>query len=222
MKFTLLKPTLVGLLLTLSTFSNASIISVDDYQLTDIAGSFTWGNTNWNLEAGDGYVNNSSDLALVDSLLSDGYEFSTGDDNPINGIYNWTTAGYHALTFTFDTETTFSEFDLLISRNNSLATPFFAEIFSNGIWSSLADSTTGALGATLRPGNNSDITQTLNLDLGLASGTAFRFGFDGGDQVALHEVTFTGVSEEIPEPTTLAIFALGVIGLASRRIKKES
>ncbi len=47
---------------------------------------------------------------------------------------------------------------------------------------------------------------------------------------ASFEVTRTGELAEkiqgnvsvVPEPTTLAIFALGVIGLASRRVKKES
>jgi hypothetical protein len=29
-------------------------------------------------------------------------------------------------------------------------------------------------------------------------------------------------TQEVPEPTTLAIFALGMIGLASRRFKKKS
>ena len=29
-------------------------------------------------------------------------------------------------------------------------------------------------------------------------------------------------STEVPEPSTLAIFALGMIGLASRRFKKQS
>ncbi|MFQ3195042.1 MAG: hypothetical protein ACI9N3_001876 [Colwellia sp.] len=32
----------------------------------------------------------------------------------------------------------------------------------------------------------------------------------------------TGTSQPVPEPSTLAIFALGMIGLASRRFKKQS
>jgi hypothetical protein len=39
--------------------------------------------------------------------------------------------------------------------------------------------------------------------------------------VSLPQVTFTGVTS-VPEPSTLAIFALGMIGLASRRFKKQS
>ena len=30
-----------------------------------------------------------------------------------------------------------------------------------------------------------------------------------------------GVASQVPEPTTLAIFALGIMGLASRRFKKQ-
>ncbi|XQW85477.1 PEP-CTERM sorting domain-containing protein [Thalassotalea piscium] len=35
-------------------------------------------------------------------------------------------------------------------------------------------------------------------------------------------VAAVGVTQPVPEPTTLAIFALGMIGLASRRFKKQS
>jgi hypothetical protein len=38
---------------------------------------------------------------------------------------------------------------------------------------------------------------------------------------ALPQVTITGVTS-VPEPSTLAIFALGMMGLASRRFKKKS
>ena len=32
----------------------------------------------------------------------------------------------------------------------------------------------------------------------------------------------TGNSQEVPEPSTLAIFALGIMGLAARRFKKQA
>jgi len=46
----------------------------------------------------------------------------------------------------------------------------------------------------------------------------------GGQQGVEHfyNVQATGSSVSVPEPSTLAIFALGMIGLASRRFKKQS
>jgi hypothetical protein len=46
----------------------------------------------------------------------------------------------------------------------------------------------------------------------------------GGDNsfAGLSEIRFDGALASVPEPSTLAIFALGMIGLASRRFKKKS
>jgi hypothetical protein len=41
--------------------------------------------------------------------------------------------------------------------------------------------------------------------------------FDLGTDLNIPEA-----NSEVPEPSTLAIFALGIIGLASRRFKKQS
>lgn len=93
-------------------------------------------------------------------------------------------------------------------------------------------------------GTGGSITWTTNLDLQALnnSSTDFEF-FSLSGFTALTRVTFTGGNEstafdgfsfnldqinlsatqvQVPEPTTLVIFALGLIGLASRRIKKHS
>jgi len=76
--------------------------------------------------------------------------------------------------------------------------------FSNVSWSNAA--------------SNINTTQTVIQAAGFGSGFAFShlnahlFSFDAVD---------VGVSP-IPEPSTLAIFALGMIGLVSRRFKKKS
>jgi len=46
----------------------------------------------------------------------------------------------------------------------------------------------------------------------------------GGDNsfAGLSEIRFDGTLTSVPEPSTLAIFALGMIGLASRRFKKQA
>jgi len=222
MKFTLLKVIFTSGLLPLSTLSSAGIINSADYELTNIDGSFTWGNTNWNLAGSKGYVDNTADLSEIDTLLSDGYEFSSGNTGKVNGIYNWSTFGYHAFTYNFVETTTFSGLDLLISRNYSLLTPFFAEVFDGNNWTTLVSGTTGDLGLTLSIMNNQATTQNVSVDFGSVTGNAIRFGYNNGSQIALHEVTFNGnvSTTSVPEPSTFAIFALGMIGLASRRYKK--
>jgi len=50
----------------------------------------------------------------------------------------------------------------------------------------------------------------------------FDFSGDGGDDIGYDDILFASKRTEVPEPSTLAIFALGMIGLASRRFKKQS
>ncbi|MDX2368639.1 MAG: PEP-CTERM sorting domain-containing protein [Colwellia sp.] len=62
-------------------------------------------------------------------------------------------------------------------------------------------------------------------DAGVASFSDGAVGFYNSSQAS---VLYAGITEQIvtqqpvPEPSTLAIFALGMIGLASRRFKKQS
>jgi hypothetical protein len=51
---------------------------------------------------------------------------------------------------------------------------------------------------------------------GVADGTAVAFGLRDGS------ITGGGFTTSIPEPSTVAIFALGLMGLASRRFKKQA
>jgi hypothetical protein len=44
----------------------------------------------------------------------------------------------------------------------------------------------------------------------------------GGNDVDFYRFEVNSVAQSVPEPSTLAIFALGMIGLASRRFKKQS
>jgi hypothetical protein len=64
------------------------------------------------------------------------------------------------------------------------------------------------------PVSNADISVNGFADNGLGSvaGTDYWFHFN--------EITTT--TNAVPEPSTLAIFTLGIIGLASRRFKKQS
>jgi hypothetical protein len=47
-------------------------------------------------------------------------------------------------------------------------------------------------------------------------------GNEDSSNIGIDNFSFSEVSQNVPEPSTLAIFALGMIGLASRRFKKQS
>lgn len=66
-------------------------------------------------------------------------------------------------------------------------------------------------------GSNSFTNSELQLDLGIGRGND---DFSGG---IFSPRTWNGTLHytEVPEPSTLAIFALGIMGLASRRFKKQ-
>lgn len=50
----------------------------------------------------------------------------------------------------------------------------------------------------------------------------FSFTDDGGDDIGYDDIVFASKISEVPEPSTLAVFALGLMGLASRKFKKQA
>jgi hypothetical protein len=60
------------------------------------------------------------------------------------------------------------------------------------------------------------IAQDTNLRLRFSSAGAAE-----GNGALIDKIAITGQSVDVPEPSTLAIFALGIMGLASRRFKKQ-
>jgi len=84
----------------------------------------------------------------------------------------------------------------------------------------------GAAGLIKLSGMDFDITNmafNISGGTGGVSHTQTTLNSTGGQQGYLFQDTQTYVSEQVqvPEPSTLAIFALGMIGLASRRFKKQ-
>lgn len=76
------------------------------------------------------------------------------------------------------------------------------------------DSTSRALSDLSLP----SILDDANFDFGQTS----RLNLDDGSRVEFIVDSFTMSSAKVPEPSTFAIFALGMIGLASRRFKKQA
>jgi hypothetical protein len=93
----------------------------------------------------------------------------------------------------------FNQFDFDLSSINLLAGTYWASFSGN---SGLYGSKVGSFGATM-------IQQLNNSSNSLRTNNYIPFQLNG-------------TTRDVPEPSTLAIFALGMIGLASRRFKKQS
>jgi len=107
--------------------------------------------------------------------------------------------------------------------NNLLGTPgsvmneYSGFVDSNIIWNY-----NSTLGLNAAIGNTVDMTFTLfgnfnSANLELLSGS---FGYNNIQNIRA-SYTFGNNYNAVPEPSTLAIFALGIMGLASRRFKKQ-
>lgn len=120
-------------------------------------------------------------------------------------------------------------FDFYVSGSHILGGPVtLGEYFNLAFVRSAGIVTAYFNGVALTPFNDSSnqavsISNTLNFfedDLA----TSQRESFDGSvDFIRIHDdaTTFgTQPTASVPEPSTLAIFALGIMGLASRRFKK--
>ena len=216
MNIKFLKATLVGFVLSVScvmNIANAGLISSDDYDLTEIGGLWTYGYTNWNAMSQYGNFGNvSSERDKIESLLSDGYSDYYGRDLNFNGTYAWNASDSstnYFLTFQFDQVFQFESVDIITSR---LFNQFSVEFFNNGIWNT-ADYSNLSTG-----GKANGVTESLIFAPVISDMMRIRVGRN----TSLHEVAVYGSATTVPEPSTLAIFALGMIGLASRRFKNQS
>jgi len=218
MNIKMLKMAFAGLVLGVSSFANAGLISVGDYDLTSISGNWSTGSTGWNL---DGSVS----LGLADTLLSDGY-VDNFDQSTVNGIF---ARGTNSLTFgTGGVNYLLDSFSFITTRNYKNNSNFSLEYrVDGGLWQNVVSVSSNTLIAPLSSClsgfNNLCSGQLATISFGGVLADEWRLNKINGDQVSFHEVSVSYIEQpitDVPEPSTLAIFALGMVGLASRRFKK--
>jgi hypothetical protein len=226
MTIKMLKAALVGLVLSVSGFANAGIITsdylnVNDGLLTQDANNnlewldvslFTGMNLSTKTELTP-YINDGFRLATASELL--GLYVSSGVDNVIsyeNGIrthlYGTDNSEFYNVLTTAGKSNLTSLFHMLRGDTNA----YVGNSWIHGI---LVDENNngnhylgrlriGVTTSAAHVNTNSDIWGTSNVSNGAVGAYMVR------------EIN------SVPEPSTLAIFALGMIGLASRRFKKQS
>jgi len=180
MKIKFLKTTFTSLILFVSTFANAGLITQSNsYTYFEVGNGLEWVYAApCAIDSNPNGSCNTSPLTLID-----GFRFAS--------LQDWTDS-FRNLTelVTAFSSSTISEDDICSS-----------EFFGTGrTFCNFRDLSNGAIS-----GAPSFITTSL-----LAGGSAAE------------SFLVRGQVSDVPEPSTLAIFALGIIGLASRRFKKQS
>jgi hypothetical protein len=174
---------------------------------------------------------------VVDSSSSS-FNFNTGNGELIDLSYLWVSIG--ACSTSFDSNLSCNEAnnsyqnEISLSLTNNTygitASLIPTNYFSSGIVSfeasfSLSTAFTEILPITLQGVTSPAQYNSTNMGLfdgqgfGDSSWTLTFSDSAGGDPKILRAARFTANTVSVPEPSTIAILALGLIGLASRRFK---
>jgi hypothetical protein len=229
MNLKMLKAALVGLVLSVSGFANAGLIPVgiqndtsvssilnDGWSylyrenvgltsnISDVFGNLS--NNDWIIVAG---IRNSDDMVLAHAAITWG-EFSmyttqnqTHTFNGADWYYNGNSMGFTAIGDAINQ--TSADTSSFVNGNQGLS------IHTNYI--------SGSHGQSSFNSQSSAVSPTL-FGSGYRVGSAYV-----GNSGTEHDFAFFVMNSDpatVPEPSTLAIFALGVMGLAARRFKKQS
>ena len=213
MKFRLLKVFTVGIFLSISSLASASLIIFDDMAVANISESTI---------TSDGYDITTGKKALI---TNESCGIPTCADNGTNYLtINYFPTGENSFTLI---RTDSEAFDLLgfdLAEFNIRYSQFWAK--------TIVVSATDIHGAMISESFDLDFIndglggvadfQTFSTSLFTDVTTVKFSGIGGVDRNGYSVDNINVVYSSVPEPSTLAIFALGMIGLASRQLKKPS
>lgn len=206
MNWKMLKVTLAGLILSVSVFANAGLIpfgiqtDIDTSVLTD---------NGWDLNFQSAWGSQDAhDYDMFAGIALDDYVF-------IGAVYAGTSniAVGAAILYSDLLEYTFGN-----STNVSNgAAWYFREDYSMG-FADIGESI--SLSSADTYSDSGDLSK-LSWHMQNNYTAGYRVGnYTSNNSGVYEKVVFTTSAIEVPEPSTLAIFALGIMGLASRRFKK--
>jgi hypothetical protein len=221
-----LKLVLVSIYLSVSSFANASLI-VGNQEFLDLGA--TTGKSKTQIEtmiAGDnslaGYaLATDVDMSSIWLMLPYMDESSSGwrgltaavKTPVVNDIFDWLITG-----------TYFHNYGQYHLSNTPQGSVTYNRSHSGFLW--FADSVSAAIesGVWNLESDNNDATLLYNRGVNSTHNLGDA-NTSSGDYSNSHSNNVSGVyvrSTSVPEPATLAIFALGMIGLATRRFKKQA
>lgn len=217
MKLKFLNASLIGLLLTVCSSANAWLITSEDFEsgtATDWSNNLvTVGNSNFTTFLGRHAGSNGNQYLSKTFAL-------TGNQTEVN------------ISFSFYEIDSWDNESLNIYINDILVRTDVYSVHAidapSGTTSLFTDNTSfGFTGSYYDQGiGYSFILNTTETSLKLGFGTTINQAINdeswGIDNVIIMDNIQGDPNMSVPEPTTLAIFTLGIIGLASRRLKKQS
>jgi hypothetical protein len=242
MKFKLLKAAITGATLLVTGFANAGLITTNldglnsltaDLTQTTIGTINTFQNRDFLALNGTNTTSDAStDSATFKLSLSNLSAWSGSNDQYLfesggathgigivyqeNNIFTFAqrTNGNLFQTISLDASSLIGEsFDIIasISLDDNFMRLFVgSEIFGEAFISSSANKWAGGDNGAFGMLNSSSVMGRSATDSNFSSGVLTEFNY-------YHDIVV-----DVPEPTTLAIFALGIMGLAARRFKKQS
>jgi hypothetical protein len=208
MKLKFLLPAIAGLMLSVCNIANAGLITTSSDLTSNYTGydlvtfdelSFSTGTS----------INNQYNAFGLDVTPSLQYLASSSRTN-FNGagLHNYGTSPY-TTPFSFDFTSTVEAMGFYIVMNDGQNVTFEALLNGSVVESYNETWSSGISALSFRgfTGGNYD-----SLKVTMVSGS--------NNAMELDNVYFSNVTD-VPEPSTLAIFALGIMGLATRRFKKQ-
>jgi hypothetical protein len=237
MKFKLLKATVASLALSVCASSAfAGLITNGDFETGDFSGwtvSQSGGSTQTVLPA-------SGDPELGASPTSDFYAFAGNQSGPSQNIF-WQSVVVpnNLLSANFSFDYAYQNFGSGFSSPNTLAfnnvsnQQFRVEILlGSSLFDSVAPSDIVFSALQTNPGDNNtqawtSFNQNITASLLSFQGQNVLVRFAQADNSGPFDIGFDNVSittetTSVPEPSTLAIFALGIMGLAARKFNKKA
>ncbi|SIS67400.1 PEP-CTERM sorting domain-containing protein [Neptunomonas antarctica] len=237
MNIKMLKAAVTGLILSTSSFANAGLVDLNAWTATsggtwnvDGSGTSVLQTTNGDptyFLSDSNYINTKFDGTFGVETSGDddfiGFAFGYSNSNDFL-LFDWkqgnqSHTGYAPSGFTLSKISgasvnywDHSGSDIVVLASDYVGNNGWAD---NTVYDFSLDFTTTGIKIDIDGANIFDVSGSFNTG---------KFGFYNYSQ---SQVRYTGFTEEvspsaIPEPSTLAIFALGIMGLATRRFKKKS
>ncbi|WP_371186140.1 PEP-CTERM sorting domain-containing protein [Thalassotalea maritima] len=208
----IIKSILISTLLMVSTVSKAGVIKFDDW--FDSSGSATAGLTQSTFNSSLFFaVAKDIDFSVGDTYeITEGWRIATFSDY----VSLWQGAGSPITDYNHFHRNGWSNYTSSTGSENHFYFAF-QDMFDDNLTNKVAHAGNGpqhtATGNWAMPGGNNETWGTL-----LATTSAQNFA---GIVVIQEGTQAWGTSVNVPEPSSLAIFALGIFCLVSRRFKKQ-